>query len=155
MRGNAFLRRERVLGCVRRLAPTIWAPIHHASSRLSRREGGCLSCWGVNDICLGKGRNGPTPETDPHDKAYDDEGNDWRFGAGGAQESARGHQSRWEGCYYFLQWRFPQLLRSLVPRVSRSTHNHPCGGGKRGENKAAGMTREHHGHDVPVDVAIC
>src|SRR6266705_1385920 len=91
---GAFLHWGWVLGCVWRLAPTIWTPIHRSSSRLSRRIVGSLSCWGVNDICLG---DGPAPETGPHAKAYEDEGKDWRFGAGGAQESARGHQPRWEG----------------------------------------------------------
>jgi len=125
-----------VLGCELRLARTIWAPIHDASTWLGLREV-CtrLGMCGVKDGRLG---GAPAPETGPHNKDYGSDDKDWRIGAGGAQESARGHQSRRERYYYRLQRRSPQLPRCLVGIAD----SHNCRGGKRGENKnAVGMSK--------------
>ena len=103
----------RVLGCGLRLRVgrvlrepglAIRAPVYIDGTRLRLLE--------VNCVCLGGILLAPaaTPQTGPD---QGDEEESWRVGAGRAQESARGHQSGGEGCYYFLQRRIPQLLRGL------------------------------------------
>ena len=115
-------RSGRVLGCGLRLRVervlcepglAMRAPVYIGGSRWRLRD--------VNYVCLG-GRLAPaaTPPTGPD---QGDEEDSWRVGAGRAQKSARGHQSGGEGCYYFLQRRFPQLLRGL--------DSSSYGGGKR------------------------